>query len=132
MKTLGKFKMFNGKEIIVKLSNEADKVYQELNKTVGEEKIKGVESSFHQTLLRSINRVKEILKQNPFAGNQIPKSQIPEKYLLKYDVDNLWRIELADRWRLIYTITGNQINIINFVVNIFNHRNYDKVFGYKH
>ena len=78
MKTLGKFKMFNGKEIIVKLSNEADKVYQELNKTVGEEKIKGVESSFHQTLLRSINRVKEILKQNPFAGNQIPKSQIPE------------------------------------------------------
>ncbi|MEK6913389.1 MAG: hypothetical protein AABW47_01830 [Nanoarchaeota archaeon] len=124
--------MFNGKEIIVKLSNEADKVYQELNKTVGEEKIKGVESSFHQTLLRSINRVKEILKQNPFAGNQIPKSQIPEKYLLKYDVDNLWRIELADRWRLIYTITGNQINIINFVVNIFNHRNYDKVFGYKH
>ena len=70
--------MFNGKEIIVKLSNEADKVYKELNKTVGEEKIKGVESSFHQTLLRSINRVKEILKQNPFAGNQIPKSQIPE------------------------------------------------------
>jgi Txe/YoeB family toxin of Txe-Axe toxin-antitoxin module len=124
--------MFHGKEIVVKLSNEADKVYQELNKAVGEEKMKGTESSFHQTLLRSINRVKNILKQNPFAGNQIPKSQIPEKYVIKYDVGNLWRAELADRWRLIYIITGNQIEIINFVVDIFNHRDYDKVFGYKH
>jgi len=100
--------MFRGKEVIVKLSNEADKVYQELNKTVGEEKMKGVESSFHQTLLRSINRVKDILKQNPFAGDQVPKRQMPGKYVLKYNVDNLWRIELADRWRLIYTITGNR------------------------
>ncbi|MCX6750808.1 MAG: type II toxin-antitoxin system YoeB family toxin [Candidatus Pacearchaeota archaeon] len=127
-----RFKMFRGKEIIIKLSNEADKVYQELNKTVGEEKMKGIESSFHQTLLRSINRVRDMLKQNPFAGDQVPKRQIPGKYILKYDVDNLWRIELADRWRLIYTITGNQIEIINFVVDIFNHRDYDKVFGYKH
>lgn len=124
--------MFRGKEVIIKLSNEADKVYQDLNKAVGEEKMKGVESSFYQTLLRSINRVKDILKQNPFAGNQVPKSQIPRKYVLKYDIDNLWRIELADRWRLIYTITGNQIEIINFVVDIFNHRDYDKAFGYKH
>jgi len=124
--------MFRGKEVIVKLSEEADKVYQELNKSVGEEKMKGVESSFHQTLLRSINRVKDILKQNPFAGDQVPKRQIPEKYILKYDIDNLWRIELADRWRLIYTITGNQVEIINFVVDICNHRDYDKIFGYKH
>ena len=123
--------MFRGKEVVIKLSNEADKVYQELNKSVGEEKMKGVESSFHQTLLRSINRVKDILKQNPFAGDQVPRRQTPGKYILKYDVDNLWRIELADRWRLIYTITGNRIEIINFVVDIFNHRDYDKVFGYK-
>ena len=94
--------------------------------------MKGVEKSFHQTLLRSINRVKDILKQNPFAGDQILKRQIPKKYILKYDVSNLWRIELADRWRLIYTITGNQIEIINFVVDLFNHRDYDRVFGYKH
>ena len=65
--------MFRGKEVVIKLSSEADKVYQELNKTVGEKKMKGVESSFHQTLLRSINRVRDILKQNPFAGDQIPK-----------------------------------------------------------
>ena len=124
--------MFDRKEVVVKLSEEANRVYQELNKSVEEEKRKGIKSSFHQTLLRSIDRVKELLKQNPFAGNQVLKRQIPEKYILKYDVNNLWRIELADRWRLIYTITGNQVEIINFVVDIFNHRDYDRVFGYKH
>ena len=73
-----------------------------------------------------------MLKKNPFAGNQIQKKQIPKKYKTAYDVDNLWRIELANRWRLIYTITGNKIEIINFVVDIFDHKECDKVFGYKH
>jgi Txe/YoeB family toxin of Txe-Axe toxin-antitoxin module len=119
------------KEVKVVLSEEADKVYEELNEFVGEEKKRGVFSSFNQTLLRSIKRVKELLEKNPFAGNQIPKKRIPKKYLLKYGVENLWRIELANRWRLIYTITGNEIEIINFILDVFNHKRYDKVFGYK-
>lgn len=123
--------MFQGKEVGVRLSEEADKVYQELNKIVGEEKLKGIDSSFHQTLLRSIIRVRDLLKQNPFAGDQIKKKQIPQKYIQKFDVDNVWRIELADRWRLVYTITGNQIEIITFIMDIFDHKDYDKVFGYK-
>ncbi len=124
--------MFQGKEASIRLSEEADEVYEELNRIAGEEKLKGIESSFHQTLLRSINRVKELLKQNPFAGDQVKKKQIPPKYIQKFDVDNVWRIELADRWRLVYTITGNQIEIIMFVMDIFDHKDYDKVFGYKH
>ena len=46
--------MFENKEIVVKLSEEANEVFEELNRIAGEEKQKGVESSFHQTLLRSI------------------------------------------------------------------------------
>ncbi len=124
--------MFENKQIKVILSEEADSEYQELNEIVGEEIKKGINSSFYQTLLRSINRAKSLLEKNPFAGNQIKKSQIPEKYKTLHEVDNLWRIELANRWRLIYTITGNKVEIINFVIDIFNHKEYDKVFGYKH
>jgi len=124
--------MFQGKEISVRLSEEADNIYQELNRIVGEEKLKGIDSSFHQILLRSINRVSSLLKQNPFAGDQVKKRQIPSKYIQKFDAENVWRIELADRWRLVYTITGNQIEIIAFVMDIFDHRDYDRVFGYKH
>ena len=60
------------------------------------------------------------------------EKKLPDKYAKKYDAENVWRIELANRWRLIYTITGNKLEIINFVMDIFNHKDYDKVFGYKH
>ena len=123
--------MFQGKEVIVKLSEEANEVFEELNKIVGEEKLKGTESSFHQTLLRSIIRIRDLLKQNPFAGDQVTKKQIPSKYSEKYEVQNVWRIELANRWRLVYTIIGNEVEIVNFIMDIYNHKDYDKVFGYK-
>lgn len=120
------------KDVKVVLSDEADKVYTELNEIVGEEDKKGIHSSFHQTLLRSIKRASELLKQNPFAGDQIQKRLIPKNYITKYDAENLWRIELANRWRLIYTIEGNRLEIINFIVNIYDHKKYDKDLGYKH
>ncbi|HIH17275.1 MAG TPA: hypothetical protein HA282_02840 [Nanoarchaeota archaeon] len=89
--------MFQGKEVKVKLSEEADEVYLELNKIVGKERLKGINSSLHQTLLRSIDRVSDLLKQNPFAGDQVPKRLIPDEYVRRFDVNNIWRIELADR-----------------------------------
>ncbi len=120
------------KKIKVVLSNEANKVYTELNELVVEEIKKGIQSSFHQALLRSIKRASELLKKNPFAGNQIQKRLIPKNYIIKYDAENLWRIELANRWRLIYTIKGNRIEVINFIVNIYDHKKYDKDFGYRY
>lgn len=77
------------KEVKIKLSEEANEVFEELNKIVYEEKQKGIESSFHQTLLRSILRVRDLLKENPFAGDQVPKRQNPDKYSKKYDAQNV-------------------------------------------
>ncbi|MBT7706338.1 hypothetical protein HN747_02725 [archaeon] len=116
----------------VVLSKNADNVYTELNKIVGEEIKRGIKSSFHQTLLRSIKRASELLKENPFAGDQIKKRLIPMVYIKKYGAENLWRIELANRWRLIYLIKTGELEIINFVVDIYDHKKYDKVFGYRH
>jgi mRNA-degrading endonuclease RelE of RelBE toxin-antitoxin system len=124
--------MFKNKLIVVKLSSEAFKVYEQLNGIVGLEKLKGIENSFHQTLFRSILRARDLLKENPFLGEQIQKGRIPKRYSKKYEVENLWRLELPNRWRLIYTIEGNEIKITNFILDIFNHRDYDKTFGYKH
>lgn len=123
--------MYKDKEVKVILSEEANKVYDELNKIVGEEIKKRIDSSFHQTLLRSIKRVIEMLKDNPFAGDQVRRILMPRKYIAKYDVKNVWRIELANRWRLLYTINSENVEIINFVLDIVNHKKYDKIFGYK-
>ena len=32
---------------------------------------------------------------------------------------------------MLYTLKTNQIEIVNFVLYIVNHREYDKLFGYK-
>lgn len=118
------------KEVEIILSEEANKQYEELNQIVGEEIRKGVGSSFHQTLLKAINRVKELLRKNPFLGNQIHKRLVPKKYLNKYGVDNLWRVELPNRWRLLYSIYGEELKITNFVLDFFDHKNYNKLFKY--
>ena len=120
------------KEIKIILSEDADDTYTSLNELVGTELKKGIHNSLNQTLLRSIKRASELLKKNPFAGDQIQKRLIPKKYVSKYGVENLWRMELANRWRLIYTIKGGELEIINFVIDLYNHKKYDKVFGYKH
>ena len=56
--------------------------------------------------------------------------RIPIKYISKYGVENAWRVELADRWRMIYSINGDKIEITIFVMDVFNHKDHDKVFGY--
>lgn len=122
---------FKGKDIKVVLSEEATEEYNELNRIVGDELQRGVTSSVHQSIFRSVERVKGWLKENPFAGEQVQKSLIPDYYLKTYDVTNLWRIDLSDYWRLIYTIQSNEVEIIDFVLNIVDHKKYDKIFGYK-
>lgn len=113
---------FKGKEVKVILSEEATEEYNELNKIVREELHRGVTSSVHQSIFRSIERVKEWLKENPFAGDQVKKELIPNYYFQKYGVTNLWRIELSDYWRLIYTIQSNEVEVIDFVLNIMDHK----------
>ena len=122
---------FKGKEIKVILSEEATEQYNALNRIVGNELQQGVTSSVHQSLFRSIERVKGWLKENPFAGDQVKKEQIPDYYLKKYDITNLWRIELSNYWRLLYTIQSNEIEVIDFVFDILDHEKYNDKFGYK-
>lgn len=119
------------KQTKIILSKKSAKEYEELNKLVYQEKRKGVASSFHQTLLKSIERTKELLKANPFYGNPLSKKLIPKELITKYEVANLWRVELPNRWRLIYTITGDEIKIICFILDYMDHKKYNKLFGYK-
>jgi len=122
---------FKDKNVRIILSEEATDVYNELNKIVGTEVKNGIESSEHQTLLRSIKRVRDRIKDNPFAGDQVEKKKIPKNYIKDYGITNIWRIELSNYWRLIYTVRSDKIEIINFVLNIVDHNKYNKIFGYK-
>ncbi len=123
--------MVIGRTIKVILSEEADEQIAKLNEVVGGEINKGITSSENQTLLRSLQRALEMLKSNPFGGIQIKKSLIPMKYIENYDVNNLWKFDLSNYWRMIYTVRGNEVEIISFILDIIDHKTYNKIFGYR-
>ncbi len=123
--------MFKGKPTKVVITGEAKEEFDELNKVVGEEIAKGIINSDHQTLLNSIKQKIEILKANPEYGVHIPKDRIPKDYIRNYDINNLWKVNLSGAWRMIYTIRGSEIEIISLILDILNHRDYEKKFGYR-
>jgi len=109
------------------LLDEADDEFKRLNNLVCQQIKEGKENTEEMQLLKSIKQKTELIKANPFYGDNIPKSKIPKSY----NIQNLWRVELTGYWRMIYTIKGDQIEIICFVLDILNHDNYNKKFGYK-
>ena len=119
------------KPIRVILLDEADSEYKKLNEIVGQQIKEGKENTEEMQLLRSIKQKVAFIKANPFYGDNIPKALIPKEYIIKYNTKNLWRVELTNYWRMIYTIKGDQIEVICFILDIIDHKEYDKKFGYK-
>jgi hypothetical protein len=116
-----RFKMFCGKEVRIILNGQAKESFLELKKRDDKEA---------QSLLKSIDRIINILKQNPQYGDPVRKELIPDSFK-KIGIQNLYRAELSNFWRMLYTVKGNKIEIFCFVLSIIDHPTYDKLFGYK-
>jgi len=114
------------KPISVVLLDNAKLMFENLRETTNLQVTSGKTSSNEIQLLRAIENKIALIKQNPFYGDNIPKRLIPSSY----DVQNLWRVGLPNFWRMLYTIRGSQIEVICFVMDILNHKDYDKKFGY--
>lgn len=123
--------MIEGKEVAVYFSDEANNEYKELQSRVSEQKERGIENSFDMQLLKAIDREKLNLKQNPQKGMHIKRMNITKQVVQRYNTDKLWKLDLVSFWRMIYTITGDEVRIITFVLEIMDHKKYDKIFGYR-
>ena len=82
-------------------------------------------------LYRFLERATNDLKKNPFCGIKIPKEYWPKEYIKKYSIDNLWKYDLPNAWRLIYTIVRDEIRILAVLLEWFDHKGYEKRFGYR-
>ncbi len=112
------------KKIRVILSEEADEVYEFLNKSSHKE---------DQRILKMINKKIDFIKQNFHYGEPIAKKKIPHKYIEKYGINNLFWVELPHFWRMLYSLTEGEaeIEIIAFILDIVDHKKYNRLFGYK-
>ena len=114
------------KKVRVIFSQEAEEVYTHLNEVAPSSKI-------DRSILNAINKKVELIKLNIHYGEPIAKKLIPEEYKIKYEAANLFRVELPNFWRMLYTLTDgeSQIEIVAFVLDVLDHKEYDKKFGYK-
>jgi hypothetical protein len=82
-------------------------------------------------MLKSILRNIELIKDNPFYGNPINKKLIPKEYLKKYKAQNLYRLELPYFYRMLYTLKDGEVEIVALILDILDHKQYNKKFKYK-
>ena len=114
------------KRVRLKLSPDAEKVYKHLNE-------EAPTSKTERMILKAVNQKVELIKSNPHFGNPIAKDKIPNEYKQNYGITNLFRVELPGAWRMLYTLTDgeSEIEIIAFVLDVIDHKQYDKKFSYR-
>ena len=61
-----------------------------------------------RNLYKWLNRFDDI-SENAFCGIQIPKRLIPKLYFEKYGIDNLWKYNLPNAWRLLCSVARDEI-----------------------
>ncbi len=77
-----------------------------------------------------IDRAINDLKDKPTCGIKIPKKLWPKDYVQKHQITNLWKYDLPNAWRLVYTIEHDEIKIVSIILEWFDHKEYEKRFGY--
>jgi hypothetical protein len=114
------------KAIRVKLSPEAEEVYKYLDK-------ESSSSKTERMILNAVRKKVELIKANPHYGSPISKNKIPTSYKKQYGVSNLFHVKLPSAWRMLYSLIEGEteVEIIAFVLDISDHKKYDKKFGYK-
>ena len=84
------------------------------------------EKNISDLIIRAFNDI----EGNAFCGIQIPKRLIPKEYLQKYKIKNLWKYNLPNAWRLLYSIENQEILVVSIILEWMDHKTYEKKFNY--
>jgi hypothetical protein len=70
------------------------------------------------------------LLKNPLCGIRVPSNRWPKEYIRKHKINNLWKYDLPGGWRMLYTIHGNEVQIISVLIEWLSHKEYERRFNY--
>lgn len=83
-----------------------------------------------EKLLRHLKNAVENIREDPVCGIKISRRLIPKEWVKRYGVNNLYKYNLPNAWRLIYSLSGNEAQLIAIVLGCFNHKEYERKFNY--
>tara|TARA_Y100000034_G_scaffold51447_1_gene63276 strand:- start:4527 stop:4862 length:336 start_codon:yes stop_codon:yes gene_type:complete len=89
-----------------------------------------ISHSEEKELKRHIERAFNDICKNPFCGIQIPKRLIPEEYVKRLNLRNVWKYNLPGAWRLLYSLESNNLYIISIILEWLDHKEYERRFKY--
>ncbi|MEK6871773.1 MAG: hypothetical protein AABX16_02620 [Nanoarchaeota archaeon] len=78
-----------------------------------------------------IKRAIRDIQLNAYCGIQVPKKLFPREYVQKYGINNLWKYDLPDGWRWVYSVmTPTKVEILAVILEWFDHKEYARKFHY--
>lgn len=83
-----------------------------------------------QELFEELKTAFENIERDAFCSINIPKRLMPKEYVQKHHIDNLWKYDLRNGWRLIYTIRKKEIIVIAVILEWLPHKEYERRFKY--
>jgi len=81
-------------------------------------------------LYRHIKNAFRNIQEDPVCGIKIPVRLIPKSWKQKYFINNLYKYNLPNAWRLLYSLIGDKIEIIAIILGCYNHKDYNRLFNY--
>ena len=82
-------------------------------------------------LFKSITDTIDLIRREPTRGDHVEHNKIPEYYIKKFKIRTLFRIELIDYWRLLYSIHSfDDVGMGILVLEALDHKKYNMRFGY--
>ncbi len=90
------------------------------------EKLKEKDPNFYEHIANALRNIQE----DPVCGIKIPQRLIPKEWLKKFGINNLYKYNLPNAWRLFYSLSGNEIELIAIVLKFMNHKEYEREFHY--
>jgi len=77
-----------------------------------------------------LKRAFQDIENNAFCGTHIQRKLFPKEYITKYKIKNLWKYDLPNGWRLVYSVGQEEIFVISVILEWFDHKDYEKRFKY--
>jgi len=91
---------------------------------------KEIESISDKKFKEEIEKTIAILKEKLTAGIHLPKNLWPKEYIKIYGITNLWKFDLRNGCRIIYTIKNDELRILCVILDCFTHKEYERKFNY--
>ena len=81
-------------------------------------------------LYKIIKNGLDVLRENIEAGEKVEKRKWPRIYVGRYGIRNLFRLDLDRNYRLTYTIIADGLKKVVCVLEVMDHKTYNRRFGY--